>query len=446
MPRIELGWSELSMARDGRFKYVRAPRPEMYDLSRDPMETRNLLDTDPEAASDLSEALDLALSGSGSTEPGETANVLSQEELAKLRSLGYLRGPGGPASGAYAGALPDPKDRIAEAHRLDEAEKLLERGEIAAALAKYEEVAREGPGNHAALQGRARSLLRMGDLERAEDAALAALAAAGADPHSPPPLADNARALLATILSLKGRRGEAEKTLRPVTDPDGRPAAPRSPSSVLMAGAKNLDDAAAIVQIASRRLPRDPWTWAAALELSRRTNERAGIERARLRLVDLGPASAAALVDAGTRAQGAGDLPLATSLLESALEVAPRHPDVLGYLGTARLAAGNLAGAEEAFLATGRLRPEDPRVPSYLASIALLRDDEVKARRLIDESLRKAPQFVPPLLEYARWLHRKGRTAEAIQVIRSAIERRPGDPNAEALLGELRAHPTGQGG
>ena len=45
MPRIEFGWSELHMVRDERFKYILAPRPELYDLKDDPKEepreTRN---------------------------------------------------------------------------------------------------------------------------------------------------------------------------------------------------------------------------------------------------------------------------------------------------------------------------------------------------------------------------------------------------------------------
>ena len=33
-PRYHYGWSELRSVQDGRFKYIRAPRPELYDLER----------------------------------------------------------------------------------------------------------------------------------------------------------------------------------------------------------------------------------------------------------------------------------------------------------------------------------------------------------------------------------------------------------------------------
>jgi len=41
-PRYHLGWSELFAATDGRYRYVRAPRPELFDLSSDKAEQRNL--------------------------------------------------------------------------------------------------------------------------------------------------------------------------------------------------------------------------------------------------------------------------------------------------------------------------------------------------------------------------------------------------------------------
>ena len=35
-PRYHYGWSELRSIQDGRFKLIRAPRPELYDLATDP--------------------------------------------------------------------------------------------------------------------------------------------------------------------------------------------------------------------------------------------------------------------------------------------------------------------------------------------------------------------------------------------------------------------------
>ena len=41
-PRIRFGWSELAAVLDGRWHYVDAPKPEFFDLEKDPGGTRNL--------------------------------------------------------------------------------------------------------------------------------------------------------------------------------------------------------------------------------------------------------------------------------------------------------------------------------------------------------------------------------------------------------------------
>src|SRR4029079_12752749 len=43
-PALQYGWSAMFSLRDGRWKYVDAPRPELYDLATDPGETRNVID------------------------------------------------------------------------------------------------------------------------------------------------------------------------------------------------------------------------------------------------------------------------------------------------------------------------------------------------------------------------------------------------------------------
>ena len=42
MPREYYGWSELVGLIDGEYKYIQAPKPELYDLSKDSEETANL--------------------------------------------------------------------------------------------------------------------------------------------------------------------------------------------------------------------------------------------------------------------------------------------------------------------------------------------------------------------------------------------------------------------
>ena len=104
------GWSDLRMLRDGRFKLIAAPRPELYDLERDPLEERNLYD----ARRVLAEAMTRRLASFEPTseQPIEpTRRGISADLQSRLRALGYA-GTGRPLDPARRDHLPDPKDHF----------------------------------------------------------------------------------------------------------------------------------------------------------------------------------------------------------------------------------------------------------------------------------------------------------------------------------------------
>lgn len=107
--RLRFGWSDLRVVRDGRWKYIRAPRPELYDLADDPGETRNVLDDERPRARALDDALAAFLARE--RPPSAGTESLPPELLEKLHALGYVGG-GAPASTSAPGA--DPKDKIGE--------------------------------------------------------------------------------------------------------------------------------------------------------------------------------------------------------------------------------------------------------------------------------------------------------------------------------------------
>ena len=102
-PLVHYGWSDLRALRDGRWKYILAPRPELYDLEQDPGERRNLADQEPARARALRAGLEQHLREEQSRLRGqkpETASVPA-DLLEKLGALGYVS-PGG-ARGEHAG-------------------------------------------------------------------------------------------------------------------------------------------------------------------------------------------------------------------------------------------------------------------------------------------------------------------------------------------------------
>ncbi len=111
LPLLHFGWSDLRALRDGRFKYIQAPKPELYDLEADPREERNLVSAEPARV----EALRTALAGwlaaeKKRTAAGATAASVPEEMLEKLGALGYLGAGTAPARTTGA----DPKDKLEE--------------------------------------------------------------------------------------------------------------------------------------------------------------------------------------------------------------------------------------------------------------------------------------------------------------------------------------------
>jgi hypothetical protein len=99
------GWSPLRALSDGRFKVIDAPRPELYDLERDPFEDHNLYDE----RRDVAEAIHARLRAIQSERPAPTP--ASNEQRERLAPLGYV-GSQPVSSVPEHGSLPDPKDCI----------------------------------------------------------------------------------------------------------------------------------------------------------------------------------------------------------------------------------------------------------------------------------------------------------------------------------------------
>ena len=135
-PRYHFGWSELYAVTTDRYRYILAPREELYDLIADPGERENLASRRARTARDLRAALD-ELRGDGAL---RTPAAVSGDTLQRLRSLGYLGGGGAVDTDTPAAALPDPKDEIGVLARYRTAIDLAGRREFAEAIARLEEI------------------------------------------------------------------------------------------------------------------------------------------------------------------------------------------------------------------------------------------------------------------------------------------------------------------
>jgi len=167
--RDHLGCSALRSVRLGRYKYIEAPKAELFDLEADPGESQNLYDRDRPLAAKLRSQLVAQIA----TERPAAAGATNAEVLAKLRSLGYL---GGGPRRSISGA--DPKDRLQAYLRYGRAIRLANTGQLPDAIREFKDVLKDDPQNVQAHFYMAVCYYRSHRLDEAVDALSRTLAAA----------------------------------------------------------------------------------------------------------------------------------------------------------------------------------------------------------------------------------------------------------------------------
>jgi choline-sulfatase len=143
------GWARLVGLTDGSWKWIGAPEPELYDLTRDPDERRNLVGERGGEAERLA-ALWKKTAGRDrrSLPVKDESDQARSERLERLAALGYVGAAGRPAPGA---ALPDPKRVIGTLESINEARRLLGERRFPEADKVLDSVVRDSPRNLSAL-------------------------------------------------------------------------------------------------------------------------------------------------------------------------------------------------------------------------------------------------------------------------------------------------------
>jgi tetratricopeptide (TPR) repeat protein len=106
--RYHFGWSELTALTESRYRFIHAPRDELYDLLSDPQERHNLIDDRRQTAVALNAALTRLIAPSSSAAPAS----VTDEQRERLDALGYVTTQADIAPTKAGSALPDPKDKV----------------------------------------------------------------------------------------------------------------------------------------------------------------------------------------------------------------------------------------------------------------------------------------------------------------------------------------------
>jgi tetratricopeptide (TPR) repeat protein len=336
------GWAPLFGLVRGGLKYVELPLPELYDLTADPKEERNLATSRPQEL----DRLRARLAELRAQDPGPTRAAESRETRERLRALGYLSAAP-PSEGRVYTAEDDPK-RLIELDGMIETVLARHRaGDVAGALALCEEVVRRRPGMPSALLQLALLRRKAGQLTPAIAALEQALAASPDD--------EGNAALLGSYLNEAGRAREAERLLEPFAERQ-EPAL-----DVLVARAIALSqlgrnrEASQALAAAARLDPSNAMTQVQLGTVRLLAADAPGARAALTEALRLDPRLAVAHRTLGLVAAQQGDQEDAMRQWSAAITLDPYEHDALLRLGSALAKRGNTAEARpylERFVAT----------------------------------------------------------------------------------------------
>jgi choline-sulfatase len=139
-PSLSYGWAPLTALVSWPYKYIAAPRPELYELPTDPVETHDLTRDRPARAADFTKALAARIGSGAAPRPDERDD--STERRERLASLGYVGGSPAPTGGGI-----DPKDGVGLLVDLDAARQDIQLGNPQAALPRLKRLLAANRGN-----------------------------------------------------------------------------------------------------------------------------------------------------------------------------------------------------------------------------------------------------------------------------------------------------------
>jgi tetratricopeptide (TPR) repeat protein len=352
VPLLHFGWSDLRVVREGRWKYIQAPRPELYDLDADPEERQDLSAAQPARVQAMRAGLARILQQERAARTG--GGAASDELLEKLGALGYV-GAGGPAETATPGA--DPKDKVQEFRAVNslirEGLLALQAGDAATAARTLREVLGRGISSFEVHYHLARALQALGRPREA-------------GPH----FDEAARRVPAHAAAWEGA---AECRL----------------------AARDVQGALERLRRGQAASPTDPRLYAREGHVLRVQGRRPDARRAYEAAVSRAPGNARLRVQLGELLREMGQPDEAIRHLQAAVEAEPSQAAYWNTLGMTLGGSQRMAEAEKAFREAWRLDDRNHHHAYNLGLILLRQGRAGEARDYFEKALALEPRFAP---------------------------------------------------
>ena len=356
-PSLAYGWAPLRALCAGAYKYIAAPRPELYELPTDPRETRDLLQ--PKAPRAAARAAEIAGALDKLTRDDTrivAADDVSHERRETLSALGYVSAASAPQAGGI-----DPKDGVKLLADLDAARRAVQLGDPKDAMEPLKRLLAKNPGNVSARLVLGQAQLAAG---RADDAIATYREVAAIAPNNALSWFDLGNAYAAKAANDDAAFAEAGRSYERALALQPRGAPTYLNFAALHASRRDPEKARQTLLRARQAGVADPAveTELGVLDMARK--DTAGARAAFTRALDLDPRRAEALEGLGRLAYGEKDFAGAAAYYARALDARPLA-SLAKTLGAIRLYEMNdRAGARAAFERALALTPaDDPDAP-----------------------------------------------------------------------------------
>jgi len=384
-PKLHFGWSDLHSLIDTTNHFIRAPIPELYDVSRDPAEKKNIIQDSRRAYVAMRTAIEPYVRAAAAPAP------IDPDEAAKLAALGYI---GSTVATAPDDNLPDPKTTIGVFQDIRRAFTHFRDDELEESLAIIDRLLKD---NHRIIDLWDLKQKVLAKLGRPEEAVAAAREGLKQQPNSLPLLS-----AVANLSILMGRFDDAQ------------------------AHAELLEkiDAGQAHEILARM-------WAEKGDYDRAEKE------ARI-AIDEGREPTNALLTLALIARERGDLPGALAYLDDAAQkvAQKRNPRVVNlhfYRGDILARMGRTREAEVEFRREIQMWPTQPDAYASLLLLLAASGRGPEAARVVFDLIKAAPH-PPSYLAVAETLKAIGDDRGALYWAVQGSRRFPNDPQMRDLL------------
>ncbi len=393
------GWAPLLGIRRADYKFVLAPKPELYDLTSDPKELKNLYGSRRDVAADLYDLLKKRVGSDPELVTTVQSNLpTTPEVLQQLRALSYITSTKDPTAvtsrqaGKAFADLPNPSDLVAYVSRITAARAMIARGDHDGAIEILEPYVGKVPQDAKAL------------------------------------------VFLATCYGAKGRDADAASLLqRAAKLADGDAEGLAAVGSAYFQR-KELDKAVAYFQQALEFDPKNPIAleWLGHVHRTRGRYAEAIDAFNRLLKAWDGTHGAKVHLQIGLTYQAQGRLDQAEQALSRALAIAPEYAEASEALAAVR--------SQQANQTIERLRrtvATQPTCESLLSLGQLLQEQGKSAEAIpyLRQALRSGGAGAETHRLLGLALESTGSRAKAVQHLRKAVELDPRSADAHLALG-----------